>query len=66
MKQKLSLQITEIQNGFIVGIPPTADELRAAAVSGRQPQGEAIHCEGFTEVTDTLRKLWPSEISQLA
>lgn len=62
MKQKLSLQITEIQNGFIVGIPPTQDELRAAAVSGRQPQGEAIHCEDYQQVCDKLRKLWPSEI----
>lgn len=63
MKQKLSLQITEIQNGFIVGIPPTLEEQRAAAVSGRPAQGEAIHCEGYTEVCNELRKLWPSGIT---
>lgn len=59
---KLSLQITEIDNGFIIGVPPTNDELRAAQVSGRAPQGQAIYCEDFQQVCDGMRGLWPSEI----
>lgn len=63
MKQKLSLQITEIQNGWMIAVPPDQDEQRAAAVSGRSAQGTVIYCEGYTEVCNELRKLWPSGIT---
>lgn len=62
MKQKLSFQVTEIQNGWIIAVPADQDELRAAQVSGRQPQGTVIYCEEYEQVCVELKKLWPSDL----
>lgn len=58
---KLSLQITEIENGWIVAIPPSESEIRAASVSQRQPQGRVSFCEDYEAVCNTLKSEWPKK-----
>lgn len=55
------MQLTEIENGWIIGIPPDESELRAAQVSQRQPQGRVVFCEDYEAVRVALKSEWPKK-----
>ncbi len=51
---KLQVQITQIDNGFVVGIAPQFNKL-----SGQSNQPKAIFCNDYSEVIHHLKGVWP-------
>lgn len=59
----ITIQITQIVNGWVVGVPPSEADARAAAVRNQMPQPKASYCKDFHEVVQVLKDNWPEKIA---
>ena len=51
---KLQIQITEIENGYLVASQPRPNEIQQAQLRGEAPQPKVSYCETIGEVCDTI------------
>lgn len=49
----------------MIAIHPDADEIRAAAVSQRQPEGKVTYCEDYNAVCAALKDTWPVSVAKV-
>lgn len=54
-------QVTQIENGFFVGLPPEKSAIIKAAQEGQQPEGKIVFCDDYLEVVECLKANWPLE-----
>lgn len=61
-KQKIQINISEIENGFLLGLPPEQHNIIAAAQMGQQAQPRVQFCENLEAVIVSLKEVWPSDL----
>ncbi len=52
---KLQVQITQIDNGYIVGIAPRSNKITATLPTAK-------FCNDYVEVINLLKSVWPLDI----
>lgn len=55
----LNINITEIENGFLVATPPTKMQQDMAARNNQQAQMKVKYCEDFDDIVQALKAEWP-------
>lgn len=59
---KLAIQITQIENGWVVALPPSQSDLVVAARQQTQPTPRMNYCATYEEVCNCLKSVWPVDI----
>jgi len=60
MKQPpLRFQITQIENGWFVALPPDQQTIIMYGQMGQQPEPKIVYCENYEAVIVTLKEAWP-------
>ncbi len=52
----MQIQITEIDNGWLVGTPPQMNK-----ITQQQTDPHVIYCEDYSAVCQALKQFWPKE-----
>lgn len=57
----IQIQIAQIENGWLVNVPPTVEQIQTMQQEGMQPQPITTFCENYFDVCECLKGAWPKE-----